>query len=459
MEKLSISISHDNLVFEKRIQFVFQFLEHHPLVKGKWAFFFNKNPNYNIHIHYGTTHSELSQLHPDKEVFYIPAQKQLFVTTKSNTPELYSNNYKQEDEVLYSVENHNQPDVPFIIDRNFQFDILETIFFHISRFEEVFSAKKDLNQAGWLDEKKHFLVRNGLQEIPVVDHLVAAFFEVISGVKIHQRTTFDISHDVDILYRLTPFSKFLRSVVANLIYKRGFKDLQNTFQYWLKMQTKGLKDPYDNFEQLLRKENSWKSKQLFLMVGGNTKFDNKYSINHPYVDNIIQMAFERGYEIGLHPSYNAGFEPKRYAEELQRLADKLKRPVQLNRQHWLRFNWEITPYLWEENGIEVDCSMGYNQHLGFRCGTGFAYQMFDFKSNKAFSWKEQPLVFMESAAIHYARENNLDLSKVMVDFLISNINNTHININFHNSNFDSLLETGQTIANFYYTELIKLIEG
>jgi hypothetical protein len=434
------------------IEYLLHFLEQHPLKPTFLSFSENASEEKVINVFYGIPKEQ-------PEDYFIPKQSLLFNQTDTQSSSLFANVYLYEQSLLYSVEKKSKPEGPFIIDRNFQFDILETIFFHISRFEEVFAAKEDLNQAGWLEEKKHFLIRNSLHQKPVVDQLVVAFFEAISGTKIHQRTSYDISHDVDILFRLTPFSKFLRSLAANLIYRRGFKDLQNTFQYWWKMQTKGLKDPYDNFEQLLRKESSWKSKQLFLMVGGNTKFDNKYSIDHPYVDNIIQIALERGYEIGLHPSYNAGFEQKRYVEEIKRLSDKLQHRVKLNRQHWLRFNWKITPYLWKENSIKIDYSMGYNQHLGFRCGTGFAYQMFDFKNNKAFQWKEQPLVFMESAAIHLVRKNNENLSKVMTDFLISNNHNTHININFHNSNFDPLLETGRILRKFYEEELIQIIEG
>ena len=432
------------------IEYLIKFLEQHPLKPT--SIIFNKNAPEGdlINVYYGLPKTQT-------EDYYIPKQNLIFELAETAT--FITNKYRYDQTTIFSVENSSQPDTVFMVENNFQFDLLETLFFHISRYEEVFAAKSDLNQAGWLDEKKQFLIRNGLQQIPVVDHLVVAFFEAVSGVKIFQRTSYDISHDVDILYRLKPLTKTIRALAGSILYRRGLKNFWKIIHYAWIMRIKDLKDPYDNFDQLLRKENTWKSKQLFLMVGGNTKFDNKYSIDHPYVADIIQMAFDRGYKIGLHPSYNAGFEKNRYEEEIKQLSKKITHPVKLNRQHWLRFNWKITPYLWEENSIEIDSSMGYNQHLGFRCGTGFPYHMFDFKNNKAFSWKEQPLAFMESSALHFAKKNNKDLSKVMIDFFISNNHNTHININFHNSNFDPLLETGQAIANFYHNELIQIIEG
>ena len=432
------------------IEYLLQFLEQHPLKPASISFSKNASEDGEIAIYYGISKAQT-------EDYFIPKQHLVFQKTEPKT--FIANRYIFGQSVVSSVEKESQSENLFIINKNFQFDILETIFFHISRYEEVFAAKEDLNQAGWLDEKKQLLVRHRLQETPVVDHLVKVFFEIISETRIQHKTTYSISHDVDILYRLTPISNFFRSIAANLVYRRGIKDLQNTIRYWWKMQSGKLNDPYDNFDQLMRTEKVWKDKHLFLMVGGNTKFDKKYSIDHPKVEEIINSAIESGYKIGLHPSYNAGFEPNMYSKELRLLSKKLNQNIKLNRQHWLRFNWDITPYLWEENGIEIDASMGFNQHLGFRCGTGFGYHMFDFKKETAFSWKEQPLVFMESAAIHFTRNNQVDLTEIMSTFLLKNKMNTHININFHNSNFDPLVKDGQLIAEFYYHKLFKLVDA
>lgn len=459
MEKLRISISYKNTTFKNRIQYVFKYLEQHPLVKGKWFFFFENNPDSNIRIHYEDPHSNMSHSRFERSDFFIPAQNLLFHSKQVTPLALYCNLYLSADQMLFSVENQQEKSQNFMRKNCFQFDIIETIFFHISRYEEVFASKNDQNKAGWLNEKSHFLVRHQIQEIPIVDHLVKAFYETLSSQKIRQKTTYDISHDLDILFRLRPTIKVFRAIVGSIITSRGLKKFPNIIHHAWKMKKEGKNDPYDNFEILLRNEKIWKSKHLFLMVGGKTKYDNKYSIHHPRIDEIIKLAKERGYEIGLHPSYNAGFQPKMFAEEFKQLSEKLKCAIKLNRQHWLRFDWNVTPFIWEENNIETDYSMGYTQHLGFRCGTGFAYFMYNFRKEEAFSWKEQPMALMESSAIHYAGQNHLSLEKVMVEFLLKNKLNTHININFHNSNFDPHLETGQQISDFYCNRLIQIIES
>jgi len=98
----------------------------------------------------------------------------------------------------------------------------------------------------------------------------------------------------------------------------------------------------------------------------------------------------------------------------------------------------------------TDSTMGYSDHLGFRCGTGFPYRMYDFKNEKKFSWVEHPMAFMEADS---TREN---LIKIVSNFLLLNQENAHLMLNFHNSNFDPLLASGKMLRQFYENELISI---
>lgn len=347
----------------------------------------------------------------------------------------------------------------FFENNHFGFDIFNTIFFHISRYEEIHTPSEKNGQAGWLKEDQHFLVKNNLYKNPVVDQLVVAFFEIITGQRILEKSTYAISHDVDILTRFTPSYKFFRSLAATVIHRRGWSQFQDSITYYRKILQAEIKDPYDYFATLLRLEDQWKYKQIFMMTGGNTKYDNKYKIDDPAAKQIIQLAKERGYSVGLHPSYNAGFEESRFIEEQRKLVQASDQNIVNNRQHWLRWSWEITPYLFEKNGISTDSTMGYNRYLGFRCGTGFPYYLYDFKNEKAFSWIEHPMAFMESSAIHLANQTGDNLTELIRRFLLKNKENTHLMLNFHNSNFDPLLDTGRQLRQFYEKELIALCYG
>lgn len=425
----------------KRLAYTINFINNHPLKPKKYSFKLTKNID-DATIQYGSTMTSPSLISiPQEDINKLALG-------------LVTNQYKHNNTVIFSVESISKKSCYFFNNKKINFDIFNTIFFHISRYEEINAPTENIGPAGWLKERFHFLIKNKIAQIPVVDQLVTAFFEIISGQEINQQTTYSISHDVDILTRFSPGYKFIRSIGANLYYRRGFEDLRKSWDYFFKMYQNKVKDPYDYFEELLQKEKFWKEKKIYLMTGGNTKYDNKYKIEEAV--NIINLAKQRGYKIGLHPSYNAGFKKERYAQEKNKLETVNKAPIIHNRQHWLRWDWKITPYLFEKNGIQTDSTLGYNQHLGFRAGTGFPYHLYDFKNEQAFSWKEYPMSLMESSAIHLANNTDQDLNGLMRDFILDNKTNTHIMMNFHNSNFDPLIQTGRDLRRFYEEELVAL---
>ena len=347
------------------------------------------------------------------------------------------------------MERETKPVNPFFHQFDFQFDLFETIFFHISRYEEVFCRDENKNPNGWLKEELQFLVINNLEKIPVVDQLVLAFFEILLDRKIQKATTFDLSHDIDVLYRFKPYYKFFRSLAAIIYHRKVQEQFLSSILHFSKMLSGKKSDPYDTYHWLLRSENCFSAKRLYLMSGGNTKLDNHYRIESRKVRAIIDQALEKGYEIGLHPSYNAGFDERMYNHEKTKLEKILNQEIVYNRQHWLRFSWSITPKIYLENRIEEDSSIGFTRRIGFRTGTGFPFYLYDFDHEKAFSWKERPLILMESCLIHESRQSGIAISDILSSFLMRNQKNTNISLNFHNSNFDPTLKTGLELQLFY----------
>ena len=338
----------------------------------------------------------------------------------------------------------------------FGFDLFNTIFFHISRYEEYYASLEKNGMAGWLKEEHHFLIENNLYENPVVDEILSAFFEIIIKKRIDKKSTYSLSHDVDIIQRFTPINKFVQSLGATIVHRRDLQQLRESIQHYYKMSRGKAADPYDYFSILLREENQWIDKRIFMMAGGNTKYDNYYSIDDPTALSIIQLAENREYTIGLHPSYNAGFELIQFKEEKEKLEMVSGHQIHHSRQHWLRWSWDITPHLLTAQRIQTDSSMGYARYVGFRCATGFPYRLYDFKNEKVFSWVEHPMTFMESSAIHRANKTGIDLTKLITDFLLLNKKNTHLILNFHNSNFDPLLASGRALRHFYEKELLDI---
>jgi len=432
-----------------RFRYVVNFINTHPL----------KPADILLAIDNSTTDKDLFYGNDKGDFFTVPIDACFLEETKV-VDYFHFGQFSYLKEISFFAVSDQQIENSFLLKNNqFGFDIFNTIFFHISRYEEYHAPDSKNGQAGWLKEDQHFLIKNKLQECPVVDRLLIAFFEIITNKKIVKKSTYAISHDVDILTRFTPGYKFFRSLVGSVIQRRGWSPLWDSIGYYKKMISQDFEDPYDYFSTLLRVENLWASKHIFMMTGGNTKYDNKYQISDPMTKNIIRMATDRGYTVGLHPSYNAGFEKVHFKREQKKLASVSGQEIFSTRQHWLRWSWKITPYLFEKNGITTDSTMGYGRYLGFRCGTGFPYQMYDFRNKTAFSWTEYPMAFMESSAIHRAQQTEENLTESMRNFLLKNKENTYLMLNFHNSNFDPLLDTGRQLRKFYEKELIALCGG
>ncbi len=433
---------------QKRLEYVLSFIQHHPLNPRPdmpWRLNENYAPG-DLVIGYGDALPEASFAYciPMQKVFF---EKEAFLEHHYIiTPNSY---FTSDNQRIYSVETQLKQEQPLLKDRTFQFDLFETIFFHLSRYEEVTAFEADHNECGWLAEEKQLLVRNHLEKRPVVDELIRSFFEILFNTKIDRPCTYDLSHDIDVIYRFRPFYKFLRSIAATLYYRRGTDQLKKSFSHYLKMKSGAAADPYDSFDWLFRPEKDFAPRRLYLMSGGNTRYDNYYQVDSFQVTVIIQKARAKGYQVGLHPSFNAGLFAGMFAEEKRKLESVLKETVKYSRQHWLRFNWAVTPAIITQNQLLEDASIGFNDRLGFRCGTGFPYHLYDFGEEAPYPWRERPFALMESSAIHESRHTGKTVTEVLTQLLATNQRNTHLSLNFHNSNFDPTLETGRELEAFY----------
>ena len=82
-----------------------------------------------------------------------------------------------------------------------------------------------INRSNILKEDYHFLVRNQLEKQPVVDRLVDSFLAVTSGEAINQPSTYDLTHDIDFLFRYPSALSFFRALAGTLYRSEGWPSL------------------------------------------------------------------------------------------------------------------------------------------------------------------------------------------------------------------------------------------
>jgi hypothetical protein len=410
MEHCSILFTNDE--YENCILYVIEYLNRHPLKPKDLLISANQDVQNTLTYALGGN---------------IPRQDYIFSHDVVVAPQKGTYKFFQ-DSYVYSIERENRAG-KFYDGLHFGFDIIETIFFHLSRYEEFYWPQDQLNPWGMMPEEKQFLIANRLNFSPIVDQLVSAFFEVLTRKKYSLPSTTSISHDIDYISRFHKESKPLHFVASLL--KRQSTALVTYGLDFLNYSIRS-REPYtaifDQFKSLEL------NKTIYMHIGGNHKYDLRPSKKrNEALIKIIKLAKYFGYSVGLHPSYLTASDIHLFEYEKKMLEEISNETIMHSRQHYLHFSWHDTLSILEINGIKKDSSLGYNDHIGFRAGTGFEYPLFDLKTRKTSSIIEIPIALMDSALWSECKKNKEAFNNVLETFYQKNEYDTHIHISVHNS--------------------------
>ena len=315
-------------------------------------------------------------------------------------------------------------------------DIFGTSFFLLTLYEEAVNTElvdKHIRFRG----SNSFLKKNNIHQRPIVNEYVEYLWRYIKHhiprltKKTHSYKV-NITHDVD---RPKLWRKGIKSLVEEVVWSikkgnfreaidMGFRYLQNN-------------DPFDTFSYLMDKSEKLGLKSTFnFMSGGDSKFDNRYKINDPYILKIMEEIKLRGHLIGFHPSYNSYNNFNQWQDEYYALADSCKTEVSFSRQHYLRFDPLNTISNWNRSKIKTDSTLGFHDITGFRCGTCYEYNLYDLGKREQTNITESPLIIHDGVMFAYEA-----LNKTQVLNMVSEYTNTIKKYNgimtilWHNSSF------------------------
>ena len=410
-----------DLPFQNRFRYVLEFISQHPMLEDLIEFTHQEDSNFDLILSYGSKESNS---------FFIPAQQLLFHNKSISYNKLNPNKYDFTSMPIYSVELSKTREIKdFFYQGSFQFDILETIFFHISRMEEWYCEDRQLDDCDLMKSTEQFLVKNDLYHLPVIDHLIYAFAKVIGLAVKLQKTVFRITHDIDEVFQDPSLFSTIRRTGGILWRRQKLSAIPKVWSAYFHQ-----RNEYNTFDWMLTDQSNIE-KCIYFLVGGATKYDTPYPIDTEEMKTIFQLCKKRNYQIGIHPSFDAWRNNELLTSEKEKLEQQINLPIVISRQHFLHFDFKKTPELLIQNNIKEDSSIGYRDLIGFRCGTGFGYRLYNFKEEAPFDFLEVPLIFMDSALF---RATNHDIEKVKErwnTFLDKNKFHTKITFNFHNSRF------------------------
>lgn len=280
-------------------------------------------------------------------------------------------------------------------------DVVASGFFMLTRWEEYVVEQRD--EYDRFPLKASLAHRAGFYQRPVVNQYVELLWRALRHLDptiARKKRKFRIipTHNVARTRKWQGFAQLFRGDSGlEKSPRTAFRDLQNMVEVKL-----GIKDdPYDTFDYLMRASEKFGLRSRFyFMAGGETEHDNHYRINQRNVQELLETINNRGHQIGFSPSFNAYTRPLLWQQERDKLRALAPQRITKGRQHLLRFEVPTTWQIWDDAGMSVDSSLGYPEQPGFRCGTCYAFPVFNFLTRQTLSLYESPLICSDSLIDH-----------------------------------------------------------
>ncbi len=309
-------------------------------------------------------------------------------------------------------------------------DIFASTFFMLTRWEEYVNHIRDLHNR--FPGSESIAVKYGFIERPVVNEyaeMVKNMFLTLGlSEEFFRARKFELipTHDIDKMRYMG-----LKSLIGDLVKRRDpllfYKNILMS-----------MKNPFDTYHFLISQSEKYGLKSHFYFMASHNKNGHDYDfyINRQQFKKLVDEIYRRGHIIGFHPGYTTSTDSKEWAKQKKALSKMSPVQVVEGRQHFLMMSIPMTLQMWEDAGMKIDSTLGYADHVGFRCGTGDSFPVFNFLTREQLTLKERPLIVMDGTLKQYmnlSKEEALNRVSNLID--VSKKYQMSITILFHNSSF------------------------
>ncbi len=316
------------------------------------------------------------------------------------------------------------------------FDILSTVFYVVTRYEEYNATNLDEHQRykaeNSLAYKYHFL------HYPYINKIVAYFGDKLQKQYpqlIFNQRTFNFLSTIDID---NAFAYAHKGFVRNSL---GFIKDACSF-YFQKLQSRisscinEKNDPYFTFQEINSiSEATNTALHYFVLIGDYNTYDKNPHYQNKGFQQLLK-SLSNSHSMGLHPSYASHQHFEKIGVEKKRLEHIIEKPITSARCHFLRLKLPDTYQFFNEIGITDDYTMIYASQVGFRTGLCTPHQWFDLQKNEATKLTIHPSTMMEGVLRDYLKLDSLtaynSVEKLMTE--VKKYGGEFISI-FHNDSF------------------------
>lgn len=332
----------------------------------------------------------------------------------------------------------------FKTDGDIPFDIFAASFYLITRYEEYLPYPSD--EYGRYAHTNSLAYKENFLQLPLVNlwlkELETALLQKelkdksvranIQSFKLfHSTFTFIPTYDIDIAfsYLHQPIWKNVLGFYRDLLKGDLDKVVERANVYSGRQ-----KDPFDEFDWLdnLHQQYHLQPVYFFLTILKRGVYDKNIAASSKALQQLYRNLSLK-YATGLHPSWQSGTEEWLLQQEIETLQKIIQRPVQLSRNHYLRFTLPHTYRRLIQAGISEDYSMAYGSINGFRASYALPYLWYDLDKESTTNLMIHPFCFMEASAFFeqkYSAEQAAEEIQYYHD-IVKSVNGEFITL-FHN---------------------------
>ena len=293
-------------------------------------------------------------------------------------------------------------------------DVFGSAFFMLSRYEEAVTPQRDRHDR--FPAQASLAWQEGFLYRPIIDEYVEILWAAMQRLwpqavrKRHEFKTV-VSCDVDRPYHpgAKSFRRMTRAMAGKLVRTRDpIAMLDPCRNYFGALRGDFRNDPYYFTVDWMMDVNEKAANTVafnFIPEITDPAYDGLCPITDPAVVAMLQRIGVRRHEIGIHPGYLTYQSTGNTVSGLNRIRHVLKhagieQQVAGGRIHYLRWSTK-TPSVWNAAGLSYDSTLGYADHVGFRCGTCREYPMFDLHQREMLQLRQLPLICMDRAIFSY----------------------------------------------------------
>lgn len=332
-----------------------------------------------------------------------------------------------------------------IVDEKGRIDLIASIFYKVNCLQE-FGNSDELDEYERFKYLSSYQFKFNLIEENLVQNEINQFLKQHSIEGKNRQSRFFISHDIDTIY-----GSFLQDGLW------AVKNRKVGVVLKLILNEVSGKPHWRNIDKILKISNEYDVYTTFFWlvnqgVGLANIKNSDYKINKQ--KDLIDLVEKSGSFNGIHKSCSSDS----FETELKKSTLK----TTFNRYHFLKFLPEIDWEILSESPIQLDCSLGFAEHYGFRNSYGKAFQPYDVFNDQPYNFIEAPLHFMDTTFQQYLKTPKSKIGDIVIDFYEKNNQNCDFSLLWHNTYFtdykyNSYLSEYKKILGYIYENKIEVL--